>query len=117
MKPFFSRADFIQVKHLKYIYTKISIKSFELSQTYQLIVNFASLLSQKLQTFLDNYDILCVKIEKTNCEIDYFSSELSELGYFCLKELDNIGTYIDNFVQQNIVFYKRHFNNLINEIY
>lgn len=118
MKPIeFTRSDFLQIKHLKFLFTTISIKLHLLLDSNEFLEVFYYSFSNKLQSFLNIYDILCKQISETSLDVNYFTNDLSKLGQECLKEIESIGVFLDDFVQENPIFFKHHFQNIMDEIY
>lgn len=120
MKPIiFTRENYRQIKNLKYVYTCISIKVFNLCRVHrhESIHTLSSELSAKLQSFIDKYDDLCTKMSQTSCEIEYFTDDLAILGHNCLVEIDAIGDFLDASFDQFTPLFKQQFSRWIDSKY
>lgn len=109
-KIIFTRSDYVQIRHIKYVFTLISINVYSKLRDFPQLQSFQSTLSEKLQSFLTKYDVLKQKMSITNPDIAYFTNDLAELGISCLHELDVIGEFIDD----NFQFYSHIFKETIN---
>lgn len=95
----FYRSDFEHIKHLKFVFVSISIKIYSLINTEQSLEHFSNTLSEKIRSFLVNYEQLRAQINETNSDVLYFTDSLAKLGFECFNELDLIGQLIDQNIQ------------------